>query len=58
MKKSSTIEWVHAIATNCASEQKFDLIVMSGHSFQNLLDDRERSASLERAKRDLAPEAK
>jgi SAM-dependent methyltransferase len=58
MKKSSTVEWVHVNATNFAINQKFDLIFLSGHSFQTLLDDRGRSALLERVKVHLAPAGK
>jgi SAM-dependent methyltransferase len=41
------IEWVEATAQNYRSERRFDLIVMTGHAFQCLLNDADTLAGLE-----------
>jgi SAM-dependent methyltransferase len=47
-KKSDTIHWIQTNAINFSIDQKFDFIVLSGHSFQTLLDDDQRLALFER----------
>ena len=41
------IEWVHSSAQNFRSEKRFDLIIMTGHAFQVLIDDADISATLQ-----------
>jgi SAM-dependent methyltransferase len=41
------IEWVEATAQSYRSERRFDLIVMTGHAFQCLLNDADTLAGLE-----------
>jgi SAM-dependent methyltransferase len=41
------VEWVESSAQTYRSQQRFDLIVMTGHAFQVLLTDADASAALE-----------
>jgi ubiquinone/menaquinone biosynthesis C-methylase UbiE len=47
------VEWVECRAQTYRSEQRFDLIAMTGHAFQNLLSDAETLAVLETMRRHL-----
>ncbi len=45
--RRSDIEWTQGDLTTVAFDREFDLIVMTGHAFQVLLDDGDLRASLE-----------
>lgn len=47
------VEWVESSAETYRSQQRFDLIVMTGHAFQALLTDAEALAVLETMRRHL-----
>jgi ubiquinone/menaquinone biosynthesis C-methylase UbiE len=49
------VEWIEAEANGLALEQRFDLIVMTGHAFQVFVTDSEIAAVLKVARRHLAP---
>ncbi len=49
------IEWVQATAQDFRSDRRFDLIIMTGHAFQVLLDDDEVMAALTTVRRHLKP---
>jgi SAM-dependent methyltransferase len=49
------VEWVHGDLTTTAWEGAFDLAVMTGHAFQELLTDQEITAALAALRRALAP---
>jgi SAM-dependent methyltransferase len=49
------VRWVQADAAGLATPARFDLIVMTGHVFQLLLDDRDVRAALEALAGQLAP---
>jgi ubiquinone/menaquinone biosynthesis C-methylase UbiE len=51
----SAIEWVQAFAQHYRSEQRFDLIIMTGHAFQVLLSDEDVMAALTTMRRQLKP---
>jgi SAM-dependent methyltransferase len=48
------VKWIEADAAGFADGGRFDLIIMTGHAFQVLLDDREVRASLANFRRHLA----
>ena len=52
------IEWVQASAQTYRSERRFDLIVMTGHAFQCLLNDGDTLAGLETMRRHLRDEGR
>jgi ubiquinone/menaquinone biosynthesis C-methylase UbiE len=43
-RRRSDIEWVHGDLGGVAWDQEFDLVIMTGHAFQVLLDDEIRTA--------------
>lgn len=49
------VSWVASDAQGLALDQRFDLIIMTGHAFQAILKDDEIVASLANLKRHLAP---
>jgi len=49
------IEWVLACAESYVSDQRFDLIIMTGHAFQCLLSDAQISNALATMRRHLKP---
>ncbi|MYH68285.1 MAG: class I SAM-dependent methyltransferase [Dehalococcoidia bacterium] len=49
------IEWVHGDLSSVAWDREFDLVVMTGHAFQVLVEDEEISASLAAIHSALAP---
>jgi 2-polyprenyl-3-methyl-5-hydroxy-6-metoxy-1,4-benzoquinol methylase len=49
------IEWVQASAQEFRSEQRFDLIIMTGHAFQVMLSDDDVQATLTTMRRHLKP---
>ena len=49
------VHWLQASAAHIDTEERFDLVVMSGHAFQTLLDDSELSTALAGFHRLLAP---
>lgn len=49
------IEWVAATAQTFRSPRRFDLIIMTGHAFQVLLDDADVAAALTTMRAHLAP---
>jgi SAM-dependent methyltransferase len=49
------VEWVRAIAQDFRSSKRFDLIIMTGHAFQVLLEDRDISATFDTVRTHLAP---
>jgi 2-polyprenyl-3-methyl-5-hydroxy-6-metoxy-1,4-benzoquinol methylase len=49
------ITWVHATAQSFDSPHRFDLIVMTGHAFQVLLDDADIAATFAVMRNHLAP---
>jgi ubiquinone/menaquinone biosynthesis C-methylase UbiE len=51
----AAIEWVQALAQDFRSEQRFDLIIMTGHAFQVLLSDDDVMAALSTMRRQLKP---
>jgi ubiquinone/menaquinone biosynthesis C-methylase UbiE len=51
----SAIEWVQAFAQEFRSEKRFDLIIMTGHAFQVLLEDDDVAAALTTVRRHLKP---
>jgi len=53
--RGSAITWVQATAQAYRSEQRFDLIIMTGHAFQVLLSDDDVAATLTTMRRHLAP---
>lgn len=50
----ATIEWVLSSAQEFSSGSKYDLIIMTGHAFQVLLEDADIAAALHNMKRHLA----
>lgn len=53
--QASKIEWVEAVAQDFRSSKRFDLIIMTGHAFQVLLEDRDVRDTLEVMRAHLAP---
>ncbi|MCA9801251.1 MAG: methyltransferase domain-containing protein [Cyanobacteria bacterium HKST-UBA02] len=53
--QASKIEWVEAVAQDFRSSKRFDLIIMTGHAFQVLLEDRDVQGALEVMRAHLAP---
>lgn len=53
-RKRSDIEWVHGDLSSASWDGAFDLVVMTGHAFQVLVEDREISAALTAIRRALA----
>ncbi|MGD9682925.1 MAG: class I SAM-dependent methyltransferase [Candidatus Obscuribacterales bacterium] len=53
--QASKIEWVEAVAQDFRSSNQFDLIIMTGHAFQVLLEDRDVRGALEVMRAHLAP---
>jgi SAM-dependent methyltransferase len=49
------IEWVPATAQDFRSDKRFDLIIMTGHAFQVLLEDNDIRAAFETVRAHLAP---
>jgi SAM-dependent methyltransferase len=49
------VRWVHADAAGLATSTRFDLVIMTGHVFQLLLEDRDVQAALGALARHLAP---
>jgi SAM-dependent methyltransferase len=49
------VRWVQADAASLATRARFDLIVMTGHVFQLLLDDHDVRVALQALERHLAP---
>lgn len=45
--RSEKIEWIESSAQNYSSQQRFDLVVMTGHAFQILLTDGDLLAAFE-----------
>jgi 2-polyprenyl-3-methyl-5-hydroxy-6-metoxy-1,4-benzoquinol methylase len=52
---AAQITWVNASAQSFHTTQQFDLIVMTGHAFQVLIDDRDIAATLKAMRDHLAP---
>jgi SAM-dependent methyltransferase len=52
------IEWVHASAQDFQSDARFDLIIMTGHAFQVLLDDADVAQTFAMVRRQLAPDGR
>jgi SAM-dependent methyltransferase len=52
------IEWVEATAQTFRSNKRFDLMIMTGHAFQVLLEDEDVSAAFETIRMHLAPGGK
>ncbi len=52
------IEWVEATAQTFRSDKRFDLIIMTGHAFQVLLEDADVRAAFETMRIHLKPEGK
>ena len=50
-----TVTWITGDAANLALDARFDLIVMTGHVFQVLLEDKEVVAALANLRRHLGP---
>ncbi|TCR92128.1 class I SAM-dependent methyltransferase [Rhizobium sp. BK376] len=50
------IEWVQSFAQNFRSAKRFDLIIMTGHAFQVLLDDTDVLATFATMRDHLAPD--
>lgn len=49
------VTWIEADAAGLSAGLRFDLIIMTGHAFQVLLEDREVRAALSNLHRHLAP---
>jgi SAM-dependent methyltransferase len=49
------VRWIDSDAANLALDQRFDLIIMTGHVFQVFLEDDEVRATLRNLRRHLAP---
>jgi len=47
-RQRSDVEWVHGDLTSVGWEQEFDLVVMTGHAFQELVEDDEIRVALAR----------
>jgi len=54
-RRRGDIEWVEGDLASAAWTAEFDLIVMTGHAFQTLVEDADLSASLAAARRALRP---
>jgi ubiquinone/menaquinone biosynthesis C-methylase UbiE len=52
------ITWVHATAQEYRSTSRFDLVIMTGHVFQVLLEDSDLDAALATVRRHLKPEGR
>jgi SAM-dependent methyltransferase len=52
------IEWVHATAQTYRSDKRFDLMIMTGHAFQTLLEDEDVRAAFMTMRMHLAPGGK
>ncbi len=50
------VQWVQSAAQNYESDQRFDLIVMTGHAFQVLLDDADILATFAMMRRHVKPD--
>jgi SAM-dependent methyltransferase len=50
-----TIEWILSTAQNYRSAKRFDLIIMTGHAFQVLLDEQEVEAAFDTIRMHLKP---
>lgn len=53
---SDGVKWVRASAEGFRSDQRFDLIIMTGHAFQVLLTDEHVDAALQTMRRHLKPD--
>jgi 2-polyprenyl-3-methyl-5-hydroxy-6-metoxy-1,4-benzoquinol methylase len=51
-----TIEWVQGYSQNYRSDKRFDLIIMTGHAFQVLLEDDDIAQTLCTIKQHLSPD--
>jgi SAM-dependent methyltransferase len=51
----AVIDWVLAKAQDFRSDKRFDLVIMTGHAFQVLLDDNDISATFDMVHAHLAP---
>jgi len=54
----SDIEWIQASAQSFRSSKRFDLIIMTGHAFQVLLDDADVKAAFSTMREHLKPDGK
>lgn len=54
-RTDARVEWVACDAASMAWESRFDLAVMTGHAFQNLIEDEVVAASLSSIRRSLRP---
>lgn len=52
------IEWVAATAQDFRSDRRFDLVIMTGHAFQVLLEDDDIAAALAAMRRHLKPDGR
>lgn len=50
-----TIEWVQGYAQSYRSDKRFDLIIMTGHAFQVLLEDNDTAQTLSTIRQHLSP---
>ena len=57
-RRRSDIEWVSGVAASAAWDQEFDLVVMTGHAFQVLVQDDEILASLSAIRSALTEEGR
>lgn len=55
---SDQVRWIQADAAGLATGTRFDLIIMTGHVFQLLLEDRDVRAALRALARHLAPDGR
>ncbi len=54
-KHGSRVEWIEATAQTLATRRRFDLIIMTGHAFQTLLEERDIAASFSNLGNALKP---
>ena len=57
-RRRTDVEWVHGDLSSARWEREFDLIVMTGHAFQVLLEDDELRVALSAIRRALTPEGR
>ncbi|MDM1369566.1 class I SAM-dependent methyltransferase [Myroides marinus] len=57
-RRSSLVEWIQGDARSIRLDQKFDLIILSGHVFQVFLTKEDRLAVLETIKEHLSPKGR
>jgi len=57
-RKSSDIEWIHGSPLSTTITERFDLVVMTGHTFQVLIDDRELIDTLTKIREILTDDGK